>query len=95
MKIMGEEEDTWPFVASIIYTTAWCVSFYGQIYENYKLKSYEVIHSALKVSLLTTLYLTSQAIRFTPSIPLWAILLISREQELLWLQTWCSFTTQL
>jgi uncharacterized membrane protein YhdT len=39
MLLGGEEEDTWPFIASIIYTTAWCVSFYGQLYENYKLKS--------------------------------------------------------
>ncbi len=36
---MGEEEETWPFIASIIYTAAWSISFYGQVYENYKLKS--------------------------------------------------------
>jgi uncharacterized membrane protein YhdT len=39
IKQMLEGEDIWPFIASIIYTTAWCVSFYGQLYENYKLKS--------------------------------------------------------
>lgn len=33
------DEGGWPLAAAIIYTTAWCLSFYGQIYENYRLKS--------------------------------------------------------
>ena len=37
---MMAEEQGWPFIASIIYTAAWSISFYGQIYENYRNKSY-------------------------------------------------------
>jgi uncharacterized membrane protein YhdT len=36
---MGEEEELWPFIASIIYTVVWSVSFYGQVYENIVYKS--------------------------------------------------------
>jgi hypothetical protein len=35
-----ESESTWSEVASIISTVAWSVSFYGQVYENWKFKSY-------------------------------------------------------
>lgn len=35
-------DDTWPFIASIIYLVTWSVSFYGQIYENWKQKSYSL-----------------------------------------------------
>jgi hypothetical protein len=38
--MISESDDSgWPLIAAIIYTTAWCLSFYGQIYENYRLKS--------------------------------------------------------
>jgi hypothetical protein len=38
--VFGEETMGWPFAAAIIYLAAWSISFYGQTYENYKLKSY-------------------------------------------------------
>lgn len=63
----GEEEDGWPFAASLIYTAAWCISFYGQIYENYKLKSYIPDYPAWKASPSTTWPSTSPAIPSTPS----------------------------
>lgn len=31
----------WPEIAAIVYTVAWSVSFYGQIYDNWKLKKYK------------------------------------------------------
>jgi cystinosin len=43
-----DSEETWPFIAEIIYTTAWCISFYGQIYENYKLKSYQISYKRVE-----------------------------------------------
>lgn len=46
---MEEEDYTgWPFIASMIYTFAWSISFYGQTYENFKHKSYFIEYLVLK-----------------------------------------------
>ena len=42
--------EVWGTVCGIIYTAAWSISFYGQVYENWKYKSYLTIHSACKDS---------------------------------------------
>jgi hypothetical protein len=41
----------WPNIAAIIYTIAWSVSFYGQVYDNHKLKKYLDNNKAFKDSL--------------------------------------------
>lgn len=77
-------DSTWTLICGIIYSAAWSVSFYGQIYENWKYKSYGIhMMEGSRDSVSTTTSSTSVATCSTVSTAHSATSPTSKEQALL------------